>query len=556
MEILKSFGLVRPRTLVLLALLVLPVLVYAIVGTIAVWQMGWMIWLWWLVPVFWLMTWVVAKFWPASNAKETESLGSPHWTPRDAEAAEIVRGFQTEVENLTPEQLTDVHLYLNQAQALAEKLARHYHPGNSDPISSLTAAEILAAIRLVADDLETVVLKSVPGSRMLTVGQWKKLGNAPKWIRGATQAFWAASILVNPANLARYGASRITNDQVTGGIQNELLLTVYLKFIRQVGFYLIEMNSGRLRGGADVYRANFQAVKTQPSSRPNSSSSATFDKTENATNQHINANDSANDVIADSLRIVLVGQTSAGKSSLIQQLTGSAIEPVSATASVKVYELNLPDRQRLSLVDTPGYGDSGASPQQLKSIQTSMVNCHGVLLVLDSHSPARAADVKTLKKLNEHFKKNPRLKPPPVIAVLTHIDLLPPSLEWSPPYNLFEGGPKKSTAAHATNLAETPHALKATQIRDSIAYNREVLGDSIVDATAVCLSEDPDRQWGVVENLLPMLLQHLAHSEAVSQVAAFEKALNRNRYTTIFNQATTSGKNLLRTWWEERNRDR
>jgi len=556
LEIIKSLGLVRLRTVVLLVLLLLPVLIYAIVGTIAVWQVGWMMWLWWLAPVCWLVTWALARFWSGSNAQETALLGSPHWTPRDAEAAEIVTRFQAEVENLTPEQLTDLHLYLNQAEALAEKLARHYHPGSSDPISSLTAAEILAAIRLVADDLENVVLTSVPGSRMLTVGQWKRLGNAPKWIRGATQAFWAASILVNPANLARYGASRITNDQVAGGIQNELLLTVYLKFIRQVGFYLIEMNSGRLRGGADVYRANFQAEKALARSSAASLDKTSVDHSQLSSSKLSNGTKSSNPVIAESLRIVLVGQSGAGKSSLIRELTGDSANSMPTTESVKSLQLTSDDGRRLSLLDTPGYGESGASPQQLKSIQTSMVNCHGVLLVLDAHSPARAADVTTLQKLSEHFKKNPRLKPPPVIAVLTHIDLLPPSLEWSPPYDLFEVRSNKSTAAHAISAEQLQHAAKATQIREAIAYNRATLGDWIVDATAVCLSDDPDRRWGVDENLLPVLLQHLAHSEAVSQVAAFEKTLNQHRYRTIFHQATTSGKELLRTWWQERNRER
>src|SRR5690606_6338684 len=118
---------------------------------------------------------------------------------------------------------------------------------SKDPLGSLTVPEVLAAIRLAVDDMERWMLTSVPGSRLLTIGQWQMLQWAPTWFRRIQNAAWAASILINPANVARFFSSRLTYDPITAELQDEILAVVYLRFVRQVGYYLIEMNSGRLR---------------------------------------------------------------------------------------------------------------------------------------------------------------------------------------------------------------------------------------------------------------------------------------------------------------------
>ena len=170
----------------------------------------------------------------------------------------IVRAYQQQVDQHTPAQLTDPAFYQEQAQSLAMELARHYHPEASDALTSLTVPEVLAAVRLSVDDLEKWLLSSVPGSRLLTIKQWQMLQSAPTWYRRLQDTAWVASILLNPANIARYLASKLTLDPVTTELQTELLAAIYLHFMRQMGFYLIEMNSGRLRGGADAYRRAFR----------------------------------------------------------------------------------------------------------------------------------------------------------------------------------------------------------------------------------------------------------------------------------------------------------
>src|SRR5581483_12035218 len=199
-------------------------------------------------------------------------------------------------------------------------------------------------------------------------------------------------------------------------LQQNLFVWFYAAFIHRVGTYLIEMNSGRLRVGAERYRELLQRGP-QGDAAP-----------------HYTTPEGPRQIV-----ITLVGQVKAGKSSLINALLGerrALADVLPATAGFDRYELaagNVP--AKLVLLDTPGYGHEGPKADQLKATQQAAQEADIVFLVLHAKNPARQADAAMLKALNAWFSDRPQLRRPAVIAVLTHIDLLSPSLEWSPPYN-------------------------------------------------------------------------------------------------------------------------
>ncbi len=513
----KRIKLVNLRLWVLIALTAVPVTLYIVVGAYALWKTNLLIWLWWILPVGWALSFLLVKLWPAHSKPDAAPPSAKHWTPRDQEAAQIVLGYQEQVDSVTPAQLTSSQFYIDQFQSLSNELAAYYHPHAADPFSSLTVPELAAAVRLVADDLEQIVLNSLPGSRLLTVNQWRSFGDTPKWANRIRNSVWAGSILINPLNIARYGVSRGTIDKVSSGIQSELLATIYLRFIRQVGFYLIEMNSGRLRGGADEYRSSFEASQRSIE----------------------NIRDSKTNTVT----IGLIGQVSSGKSSLVNCIVSgaeAAVDMLPQTERIKRYSLPIQqtDSQRkmnIVLLDSPGYGESGASALQLAEIEMALSQSDMILLAVDAHSPARAADVETLKKISDRMADNPNLKPPPIIAVLTHIDLLPPARQWSPPYDL-----------------ENPKSPKAQNIAQAVDYTKEVFGDSIIGAVAVCTADDPNRRWGISEQLMPILLSQLEEGKSVAILQAFEKAIDQGWGENVWQQISSGGKQLAKIWLQEK----
>ena len=520
------------RQITLALLFLVPVLVYLGLGAYALWETGLFQWTWWILPGCWLVTWGVAQVWrPAPKRSSTAEVdAAPHWTPRDEQAAEIIQEFQNRVDELAPDQLTDPHFYLSTAQDLARQLAGHYHPRASDPVSSLTVPEVLAAIRLAVDDIERWFVDSVPGSHLVTIRQWKMLGHAPKWLQRAKSATWAASVLINPANLARYFTSKMTLDPVVSELKTEFLAAVYLRFVRQVGFYLIEMNSGRLQGGADRYQTTFQQQAAEHSmSRPGVLSPL----------QRKTARDESTQLIPQSLCVAVVGQVKAGKSSLINALIGdhsAETDVLPKTSSVQRFQLILPDSDvGLTLLDTPGYADAGATKSQMKEMATALQQADAALLVLDAHSPARAADEKLLHDLQRWYADHPHFKPPPMIACLTHIDLLSPAMEWSPPYNWRE-----------------PDSPKATAIAGAVRYAEELFGESCSAVIPICSDGARDRVSGISEELLPALLNVLGEAQSAALLKAYHRQLSRERFHALLHQLKKTGTNLLNMWIEER----
>lgn len=510
------------RSLVLAVLIALPALVFAVVGGYAIWQNGTLGWVWWLMTGCAVVASGIAFVWrptPIAQQQRHQLQDSPHWTPRDREAARIVREYQLRVDSFSMGELTDAHFYLSQVQSLAVEMARLYHPKATDPLMELTVPEVLAALRLAIDDMERWMLESVPGSRLLTIGHWKLLQKAPKWAQRASETAWGASVLLNPLNIARYFASRLSWGSVTGQLQTEFLAIVYLRFVRQTGMYLIEMYSGRLRAGADVYRETFK-------------SSRAFDDFESE-----RRHDAASTTTP--IAIAVFGQVSSGKSSIINILTGTAqaaVDVLPETQTVQRYQWQAGESQlNLSLLDTPGYGESGETKQQLKQIQRALESSDAALLVMDAHSPAREADRRLLEQLHELYRANPQLKPPPVIGVLTHVDLLAPSLEWSPPYNW-----------------RTPDNTKARSLHEAVEYVRELFGTSLVDIIPVCSDNRPQRGWGVFEELVPSIVQQLDDVRSVALLRAFENQLDRGNWKQLFHQVKRGGRALLQAWIDER----
>lgn len=510
------------RSLVLGTLIFLPVMVYAALAGYSLWATGILRQVWWLGPGCWLLAWAVAKVWKAAHAKpEQHAVAIPaHWTPRDRDAAQIVRAFQQKVEQFTPGQLTDPQFYQKQVAAMGVALAAHYHPGASDPYTSLTVPEVLAAIRLAVDDTEQWLLTSVPGSRLLSIRQWQMLQSAPTWYRRFQNLTWAASMLMNPVNIARYFSSRLTADPVTTELQTELLAVIYLRFMRQMGFYLIEMNSGRLRGGADAYRRAFPAEGTRIRAAAAAQSPLST-------------------VALQPVTVALVGQVSSGKSSLINALTGvqqAAVDILPKTRNVARYQLAVGESSvSITLLDTPGYGEAGASADQMQQIRTALQESNAVLVVMDAHSPAREADRRTIREVEDWYQSQPRFKPPPMLGVLTHVDLLRPVLEWSPPYDWREPGREKEHS-----------------IADAVGYVDQLFAASFRGLVPVCADVARKRTWGVLEELVPALTSLLNDAQSAALLRAFERELDQGQLKTLLKQVQRMGSDLLRAWIEER----
>lgn len=514
------------RWLVILALYAVPVTVFFTVGVMVVWRSGRYWWCWWLAPLCWVAAYLLTRVWRTRLAPPVEAdFAAPeHWTARDREAWHVVETQQRQIGSIATGQLTDPHFYLQSAMELALAVARHYHPKAQDPVGSLTVLDLLAAAQLAIEDSAVWCRQYVPASHLLTVNQWRMLGHAPAWLSAAGNLTWVASVLMNPLNFGRYLISKLTTESATRQLREHALGWFYVIFIRNTGFYLIEMNSGRLRGGAARYR-RLQAQLAQNAEPPVAGEDAS------------GAGEPAPPAEALEVRIALVGQVKAGKSSLINALLGrqqAAVDVLPQTKQVQRYELcvgaeNEAGSDRLVLLDTVGYADDGATPEQLHEMQEALRGADLVLLVMDAASPARRADVRLLGELTAWRETNMHLKSPPVLGVLTHIDQLRPTLEWTPPYDW-----------HA------PSKPKEHSIAGAVAYTREQFGLQLADVVPVCSDVARERAWGSYEELLPVMLQALGEAHACALLRTLHAELDRDRVQVLFQQLGHACTGMLR----------
>jgi predicted GTPase len=264
------------------------------------------------------------------------------------------------------------------------------------------------------------------------------------------------------------------------------------------------MFSGRLRGGAKQYRQRFGSMATAI----------------HAADGQLEHLASVNDVATT---IAVMGQVKAGKSSLINALIGDSVAQVGVlpeTRLVQRYQYPIPGSTNfVTLLDTPGYDEADVSKKQLREIATASEAADLLLLVMAANVSARQADLAVIQQLDSYYRDRPHLKPPIIVAVLTHIDLLRPFREWNPPYDW-----------------RNPQSLKEQSIAGAVDYVRELFGDRIGGYACVYVGNRHGADSSVVDELVPQIMEHLSQGKMAAILKAFYKQLGSQRLQRLLKQ--------------------
>jgi predicted GTPase len=506
----------RWRILLVVGLLAVPFAGLAVIGSYYLWTLHWGFYAWWLMFASMALGYVLGWYWQHKRRllRMPEFTAPVHWTERDAEAWRLVAARAQAAVSLPVEKLSEIAQYEAEARQMALELAAFYHPGASDPVSNLTIPEVLAVIELAARDLGELVDRYLPGGHLLTVGDWRRARQAADWYQSASNLYWAIAALFSPVRTAaRYAASKVGLSAPWQMLQQNLVLWFYTAFIHRLGTYLIDLNSGRLRIGAGRYRELVEQYTAPPCSDGSSEPPV--------------------------VTVTLLGQVKAGKSSVINALLGeqrARTDVLPATAGAERYELKNPDLPSdLVLVDTVGFGHAGPKADQVAATCEAARNSDLLLLVLHARMPARQGDVTLLDGLRDWYAAHPDLKRPPVLAVLTHIDLLSPALEWRPPYDWRQG-----------------LRAKEQNIRDAVAAAKGQLGARVAGVVPVCAAAG--KIWGVEEELLPAVIERLDEAHGVALLRCLKGEKDTGKVRKIFEQLLAAAKQAARIVWEQYNR--
>ena len=354
------------------------------------------------------------------------------------------------------------------AAAELSAVAAEYHGPKANARMRFTLPEALLVTSVASDRYRRVVNEHVPFADRITLASLMTLRDHGDQIKRSVR--WLDRTrrvvrLVNPVGAA-VGELRdqFTNrvlDEAGASLQKDMK-RLLLQEIAQVG---IDLYSGRLKvSDGELARYRSRAVRDDETRRPEA---------------------------AEPLRVVILGQVSAGKSSLVNALADALeaeVDLLPTTDRTTVHVLSAPDGAALHVVDTPGID---TDPERARRLARVAREADLVLWTARATQPARAPDEQLHAELDRWFAEHPERRRPPVLLALTHVDRLPPRAEWSPPYDLEGDGKKADTIRRALVSAreaigmneETPAipvCLAAPAGSDAPTYNVDAIAAAIM----------------------------------------------------------------------------
>ena len=505
----------RWRLVLLLVLSTAPLVLLIGLGWYFLWERHWAFVAWWPMFACWAVACGLGWYWARKRRllRPLDFTPSAASTERDLQAWRLVKERAQGASKLPPDKLLEFQFYVNTAQEMALELARSYHPNATDPIAKLTIPEILAVVELASHDLSELVDQYMPGGHLLTINHLRQARRAADWYQTASKVYWLITALFSPVQTGmRYAVSQLGVTRPWQLLQQNLLIWFYTAYVHRLGAYLIEVNSGRLRVGVRRYRELMHGQVEDGQSAPPEAAER-----------------------VQPVTITVMGQVKAGKSSFINAVLGeqqAQTDVLPMTNEITRYQLQptgIP--ARFVLLDTVGYGHSGPTEDQLKATQEAAQQSDLLCLVLHARNPARQADVEVLQALQRWFRSRPDLKMPPILAILTHIDLLSPAMEWAPPYHW-----------------QLPERTKERQIQEAQATVREQMGPYLVGCVPICSA--PEKVYGIEEWVLPTILELLDEAHGVALLRCLRAEADAGKVRKIFQQLLAAGQQLGVQLWQ------
>jgi len=393
----------------------------------------------------------------------------------------------------TPFSFTETEPLVACSRETIEAVARRFHPEAQSAWARFSLPEILLLAERLCRDVRREALSHVPGVRSLRLSdllwaqqQHQRYGAAAQTGLRLGYSLWRiVRAAINPLQAAGSETTSLLVDRVASVLSYRVRAYATRLLILEAGRAAIDLYSGRLVLSDEEIRAA-QARDTAETAAP----------------------------IAP-VRIVLVGQVNAGKSSLVNALAQeirSAVGPLPTTSQATEYQLEVEGQPTISLVDMPGL-DARLEPDLLKQVERADL----VLWVASATQTARDLDCNSLQSVRAWSNTQRTRRVPSIVLALTHIDQLSPANEWTPPYDIVaQAGPKARSIRAAVDAVAVAFNMPAdTIVPVSMPLNRQPYN---IDALWARISVELDEAKLVQLDRLRMGQQRLSLRELADQL--------------------------------------
>ena len=496
-----------PRTVLLAVALALPAASLIPLGSLWLWQNGFI--LYWAIiscivvlAIYYFERRLLAPPAALPALEEDAAPADSRWSPRQDEAWADVKALAA---NVDPNRLSSRDAVVSLGLETIEVVAKRLHPERGDPLLQFTVPEALAVIEQASGGLRDFVAGSFPLGDKVTVAQLMWLY---RW-RGALGLvekgydLWRIVRLLNPVSAVTQELRERFTRQIYDAGRDHLARRLARAFVREVGRAAIDLYGGSLRVSAGRLQAHVSTASRRDMAGLDQRGS-------------------------EPIRILVAGQTGAGKSSLVNALANAveaAVNTVPTTAAFTAYKLTHDGLPAALLIDSPGLtGASNVAP-----LVQAADDCDMVLWVASAVQAARATDRAAIEAIRAHFAAMPHRRQPPMLLVLTQIDRLRPFSEWEPPYDLSSPTRNKAASIRA--------AMEAAGAELGIAI--DVIVPARVDVAVA--PYNVDALWAKIIELAP-------DAQRARLLRSLSDIKSAATWGTIWSQAVNAGRVIRGTF--------
>lgn len=366
-------------------------------------------------------------------------------------------------------------LFFDRCQALVAAIAHCYHPEVKRPLLNIYIPQAYGLIRDTVEDVDRWMQKLSPALNQITVAQAYEAYELYQKLEPATRAAlkiwnWSMWIFNPAAALARTATHRYTTTA------NQQLLANLGQIVREQALTALGSRAIALYSSEPVRTGEMAAVAPLPQSQTETLRTL------------LSQQQTPEALAAKPVRLLLVGRTGAGKSSLINSLfraERATVDLLPTTLAFQDYRWQADTGETLILTDAPGYEQIGAGALQDQVLERA-VDADALILVTPATDPALQMDREFLAAVKAEAAARP------ILTVVTQVDRLRPLREWQPPYD-WQGGDRP----------------KERSIRQAVAYRQEVLGE-LCDSILPVVNQDSSQgraAWGIQALAIALLAQ-------------------------------------------------
>jgi predicted GTPase len=501
------------RFAIVAVLILLPYVLLVIAGGIWLFERGYLTWFAIAATLTsflgWYVDWLLRGKKLSSSDVQIKSLGAVGESAARVAIEEIAQKVEA-----NPPPMNDLEGWKLVTIELFDAVAVQFGRTSDKPSLEITVPDAMLIAERVIHDLRLAAQEHIPGSHLLTIRQLEHLShfwNRTAWLTSNTNplrlGYRLLRFIANPVS----GVFKEANDNLlmslSGNALQEAQRWTVGYGVRRAGEYAIQLYSGQLA----IHDSAFQKFRSPTSA----TDKTTADKAQNR-------------VASEPLRVIVLGQAKAGKSSLVNAMFGelrAATDSLPCTTGITPYVLERDGMPSVILYDSEGFGGQN-DRRAIEHLESELMSCDLVIMVCSAATAARAPDQRLLEELRQRYEANKLRSVPPVVVALSHIDHLRPLGEWNPPYDLRDEKSLKSR-----NISLAVETLKA---------DLTVPTERIVP---VCLRHGA--VYNVTESLIPVVLEVLPDAERIRLLRLLREYHDAEYWSQLRRQAYNSGRLLV-----------